>query len=154
MQIYLMRHADAAAQIPGQNDGERPLTAKGSTQTVRVLQWLASRGVQIDCVICSPLLRAMQTAKPLVQELNAELLVDDRLRGGRLTVQALADLVEKAGRPTDVMLVGHEPDLSGLIHELTDGHVEMQKAAVAMITCHRILPGRGTLALLVPPHMT
>lgn len=153
MEIYLLRHADAVEQAPGQPDAERELTGKGIKQTARVADWLDSRGVEVQCVISSPLLRAVQTAEPVAEALDVEMLTDNRLSGGRLTVQALAELVEELGHPDSIMLVGHEPDFSALIEELTGGQVEVKKAAVALVACDRIGPGQGLLRLLVPPRL-
>jgi phosphohistidine phosphatase len=154
VQIYLLRHADAAEQGPGQSDAERPLTDRGIKQTAEVVAWMTGHRVRAEYVVASPRLRAMQTAEPVADGLGVPMLTDYRLDGGRLTAQAVADLTDELGGPEAVVLVGHEPDLSGLVEELTGGHIQMQKASVAAIWCERIRTGRCTLTLLVPPRGT
>ena len=50
--------------------------------------------------------------------------VTEELRGGLIDVRELA-----SGR--DVMLVGHEPDLSNAVAELTGGKVKIKKGGLA-----------------------
>ena len=50
----------------------------------------------------------------------------------------------------DLMLVGHEPDLSGTIGALTGGRVKMSKAAVALVELESGVSG-GRLRWLFPP---
>jgi phosphohistidine phosphatase len=47
-----------------------------------------------------------------------------------------------------VLLVGHEPDLSGVIAQLGGGHVEMKKGGLAAL---RLEGTRGELALVLRP---
>jgi phosphohistidine phosphatase len=51
-----------------------------------------------------------------------------------------------------VMLVGHEPDFSSLIGELTGGsRVQLKKGGLARVDLETIDHGAGTLVWLLPP---
>ncbi len=153
MDIYFLRHGDAADKTVGQTDAERPLTDKGHQQARETAEWLAEHEIEFTAIVSSPLLRAVQTAEPIAAALDMELSTDRRLSGGQLTVQALADLLAEWDEPSCILLVGHEPDFSSLIGELIGGEVEMKKAALALVRADSIKAGAGTLAALVPPRL-
>src|SRR4051794_19935827 len=67
MPLYLMRHGEAAE---GDDDAARPLTLAGLAAVRDVARQAASRGVQLDRVFHSGLLRAEQTAQLLAEELK------------------------------------------------------------------------------------
>ncbi|HRC76402.1 MAG TPA: phosphohistidine phosphatase SixA, partial [Kouleothrix sp.] len=50
-----------------------------------------------------------------------------------------------------VMLVGHEPDLSGLVATLSGGRVLMRKGGLARVDAEVLEAGAGTLVWLLPP---
>jgi phosphohistidine phosphatase len=151
MNLYFLRHGDAEERKPGQSDAERALTALGRRQSQDVARWLQEHQIRLDVVITSPLVRARQTAEPVASALGVPLSEDERLSGGQLTLKALEGILADGGAPQRALLVGHEPDLSMIIGELTGGRVDMKKAAVALVKCDRIGPNQGELAWLVPP---
>ena len=111
MELYLIRHADAAPV--GQNgvldDALRPLTPKGQEQSKAVGHGLVRRGVRLPMVVASPLLRARQTAEGIAQALaepGLELRTCEELAPGgkrKRLRRFLKDLSLDA-----VALVGHE----------------------------------------------
>jgi phosphohistidine phosphatase len=112
MQLYLVRHADAAS---GEPDELRPLTDAGR-QTARELgERLRAEGVRPDAVLSSPLLRARETAAEIARAVGAAVEPDERLAPG-----ATPDGVRAAigGRDT-VVVVGHQPDCGEIAAALT-----------------------------------
>ena len=97
----IVRHAEAAAGHP---DELRPLTSEGREQARRLGERLRADGVAPDALVCSPLLRARETAAALGL---GEPEVDDRLAPGATPddVRAVAE-----GRGGTVIVVGHQPD--------------------------------------------
>jgi phosphohistidine phosphatase len=150
MDLYFLRHAEAEEQDLGESDADRELTRKGRDQAQRAADWLAKRQIKLDVVLTSPLLRAVQTAEPVAATLKVELEEDDRLSGGRLTPRSLRSLWEDSGRPASVLLVGHEPDFSTLITDLTGEPVEMKKAALALVQGAEIAEEEMELVWVVP----
>lgn len=115
MQLYLVRHAEAAG---GEPDELRPLTPAGREQARSLGERLRESGVRPDTILTSPLLRARETAALLARELGVEAVPDDRLAPG-----ATADQITSAvdGRGETVVVVGHQPDCSRIAGALTGG---------------------------------
>jgi phosphohistidine phosphatase len=81
--------------------------------------------------------------------------ITDTLASGAEREKLIAELKQRFRHAESIMIVGHEPDLSGLVAQITGlgrGHVEMKKAGLAKIaisTYARELA--GVLEWLVPP---
>jgi phosphohistidine phosphatase len=155
MELYFLRHgaAEKRGDWPG-DDASRPLTEDGKTAVRAVARLLAAAGVRPDVVVSSPLVRARQTAEVAVEELGhtASVIEDERLAGG-LEARHLASLLADLRRPERVMLVGHEPDFSRVIGELTGGRVVCKKGGIARVDVIDDKELRGDLVWLVPPRL-
>jgi phosphohistidine phosphatase len=101
MRLVIVRHAEAA---PGHPDELRPLTATGRAQARQLGEQLHAAGLAPAAVVCSPLLRARETAAALA---IGEPQIDDRLAPGATPddIRAVAD-----ERGDVVVVVGHQPD--------------------------------------------
>lgn len=112
MRLVIVRHAEAAS---GQPDELRPLTAEGRAQARALGDRLRADGVEPEAVVCSPLLRARETATEL--GLGAP-TIDERLAPGAAPddVRAIAD-----GYTGTVVIVGHQPDCGRAAAALGDG---------------------------------
>jgi phosphohistidine phosphatase len=114
MQLYLVRHAEAA---PGEPDELRPLTPQGREQARRLGARLSEHRDCPEVVLTSPLLRARETGRLIANETGAELRVAEELAPG-----ATADAVARVARTADaraVVAVGHQPDCSRIAAALT-----------------------------------
>ena len=153
-QLYLLRHADAGDRDAWTgDDAARPLSEKGRGQSERLGRFLASTGFRPDAVITSPKKRAAETAEIVAAALRLDVETDDRLAGG-VDLGTLEPLL--AGRDaTRVVLVGHDPDFSELLVELTGAaRLWMKKGALARVdVAPPLQPGRGKLRWLVPPDL-
>lgn len=157
MDLYLIRHAEAAPLGEGiTDDAERPLTDKGQAQAKSVAAGLQKRGVQLNAVITSPLLRARQTAEGLLKAWSAPapaLHVCDALapsgKRGKVS-KFVTDLKSDV-----IAVVGHAPDLDQLAGWLIGSkkaQIHLEKAGVACIVCEDdVGKGSGTLSWLVSP---
>jgi phosphohistidine phosphatase len=123
--IYFLRHGDAEHET--QDDDARKLTSKGERQAEAAGRALAALRVNVDVCLTSPKARAEQTARLACQHLDAPVEIVEELRGGSFDALALA-----AGRG-DVLLVGHEPDFSNAVAELTGGRVKLRKGGIACV---------------------
>jgi phosphohistidine phosphatase len=115
MRLYLVRHAEAA---PGEPDALRPLTPEGRRQAEHVAERLTGVDPRPAAVLCSPLLRAHETAKLLARPLGHEVEADERLAPGATTEDVRAAV---AGRGDAVVVVAHQPDCGRIAAELTGG---------------------------------
>jgi phosphohistidine phosphatase len=108
--LILWRNAEAENDSP---DLERRLTAKGRRHAERVAGWLEQRLPARYSLLTSPALRAQQTARALGVVAKTE----EALAPGAPP----ARILEVAGWPrgnSAVVVVGHQPDLSGVIAAL------------------------------------
>lgn len=133
--LWLLRHADAA---DGEPDDERPLTEKGRRQAVAAGRALAYLGEQIDACVSSPKRRAVQTAELACAPLGVEVTADNALAGEPFDVREIT-----AGLGS-VLLVGHDPSFSLLLHDLTGAQARMKKGGLAGIE-------KGELVVLLRP---
>ena len=143
MDLYLLRHA-AAGEAP--RDEDRELTERGHQQARAVAAGIAWLDPGLDAILTSPLPRAAQTAQPVARALGLRLETARALAPGHDPTEALALL---AGRGQRVLLVGHEPQLSGIAQLATGGRVHMRKAMLARIELESADPADGELAWLL-----
>ena len=123
--IWLLRHGDAE---PGSPDAERPLTDKGRRQARTAGAALEVLGVKIDACLTSPKKRAADTAALACEPLGVQPQDEPKLAGGRFDPLELA-----AGNGDEVLLVGHEPDFSDAVRDLTGADVDFKKGGLAAI---------------------
>lgn len=148
-----MRHGPAEDEAASGRDGDRALTPAGRDRVRLVARELIRRGKTPQIVLSSPLVRARQTAEILLQEaaLGAAAL---ELRNELAMTGHLHDLVNEtvAAKRKRVVLVGHEPELSSLIFELTGTSLIMQKAMIVAISFKP--DGRVELKFVIDPKLT
>jgi phosphohistidine phosphatase len=133
--LWLLRHAEAEDGLP---DDERPLTTRGAMQADAAGRALAVLGVELEACLSSPKLRALQTAERACDPLGVPVTVEPALAGEPFDVHSLI-----AGL-TDVLLVGHDPSFSLLLHDLTGTQARMKKGGLAAIS-------KGELVALLRP---
>jgi phosphohistidine phosphatase len=143
-QLWLLRHGEA--EPPGGGpDAERPLTEKGRRQSLAAGRALRRLGVELDAVHSSPRRRALDTAWLAAGELGLSPHVHQPLQGG-FDRAAAEELVAGSGPDARLLLVGHEPDFSQLVYDLTGGRVAVKKGGLAAVR-----PGDGELLVLLRP---
>lgn len=86
--IYVIRHCEAEGQ-----PSNSPLTERGFKQAEELSDFLSS--LEIDSVIASPFLRAIQTIQPFAKEQNIEIEIDSRLTERVLSSNLYPDWMDK-----------------------------------------------------------
>ena len=155
IELYFLRHAHAGdPEAWTGDDAARPLSDKGEKQAERLGTFLAGVGFTPDAIISSPKLRAAQTAEIVAKHLGIQISFDDRLAGA-FEVETLETLLGDAGDPVRPVVVGHDPDFSDVLAELSGAsRLPMPKGALARVDIERPLrAGGGTLRWLVPPDL-
>jgi len=124
MKLYILRHGDAVEHgDPRYKENDRPLTPKGIQRTRQLAHVLREMEISFDAVLTSPLARARETAEIVARGLK----LHDILRFcEHLTPSgSMEELVHQINMirpaPKSVVLVGHEPYLSGFISLLCTG---------------------------------
>jgi phosphohistidine phosphatase len=149
-QLWLLRHAEAEPHGT-RADADRRLTARGEQQAQTAGLALARLGAKFEAVLFSPKSRARQTAEIAAEQWNADqrerLSVHPPLAGG-FDAAAAREALSQIGDEGRLLLVGHEPDLSGVVGELTGGAVDIKKGGLAVVRLDGL---DGELALLLRP---
>jgi phosphohistidine phosphatase len=122
VRVYLVRHAEAA---PGEPDELRRLTRAGRDAARGLGERLA--GEQPSAVVSSPLLRARETADLIARACTLEATTDESLAPGA-TTEGLRDAARDKG--DTVIAVGHQPDCSEIVFELTGREASFPPAGV------------------------
>ena len=153
MILYFLRHGDAGAPQAGDDD-VRELTERGK-EALRAAGALWRRlNLRPDVVLSSPLARAVQTAEIFCEAVGGKPTVDNLLRPGASWGQ-LARAMAQHPDARRVMFVGHEPDLSSAIVQLTGAaSVRMRKGGLACLEFYGVPePGGGEIAWLLDPDL-
>jgi phosphohistidine phosphatase len=158
VELYLIRHADALAlgERGITNDEDRPLSERGETQAEATAKAMQARGIALDKLIASPLVRARQTAEIMLRvwskpELILETCDDLALNGKprKLSKYLMKSGGEKMG------LVGHMPQLgefAGWLLGAKKAQIQLAKSGIALVTCGDLpSKGMGELQWLVTP---
>jgi phosphohistidine phosphatase SixA len=147
VKIYFLRHGKADWPDWKRPDDERPLTKEGGKE-VRKISKLLSRLEIAPLILTSPLPRASETAAIAAEVLGMEMREDKNLRPG-FNAAKLAKLLQEFSA-NSLMVVGHEPDFSHTIRELTGGAIKLSKAGVALVDLDASAMS-GRLRWLLPP---
>ena len=145
-QLWLLRHGEAVPH-DSKPDPEREVTARGERQALAAGAALSRLGLEFDACYTSPKLRARQTADLACRALGVEPVVEDSLADGFDRDDAVTLLRAHAG-DARVLVVGHEPDFSQVVYDLSGGRVDFKKGGIAAI---RLDGSRGELIALLRP---
>ncbi len=149
-QLWLLRHAEAEPHGT-RTDAQRRLTERGRQQAYAAGLAIERLRGDFDAVLFSPRVRARETAELAAEawsdQQRALLTVHQPLGSGFDAVQALAALsaVPADGR---LLVVGHEPDLSRTVGELTGARADVKKGGLAIV---RLESAGGELVALLRP---
>jgi phosphohistidine phosphatase len=151
MRCYFLRHGIAAdPESWSGSDADRPLTREGCERMEFEAKAIDKLGLELECIVTSPLLRAKQTAEFVVQRLADAKIVEDRRLADGFNLERLGDILSSHSDVESIMLVGHEPSMSATIgRAIGNASVELKKAALAGIEFGD--RGAGTLFCLIPP---
>ncbi|HVL95552.1 MAG TPA: phosphohistidine phosphatase SixA [Solirubrobacteraceae bacterium] len=145
-QLWLLRHGEAVPH-GARSDSDRELTPRGEREARAAGRALARAGIEFDACWSSPKVRARDTAAHAGEELGVAFDEVSSLAAGFDRDDAL-ELLHAHDDGACVLVVGHEPDFSQLVHDLTGARVALEKGGVAAI----LLDGAAAflLALLRP----
>lgn len=134
MRVYLIRHGHAVDAEGPLADEQRYLTKKGR-KTVREVGRVLQEAVgELDAVLTSPLVRAVQTAELIAERLDF-LGIIEALPALVPGVPPRIAAAELTSRGSAVAVVGHEPGISMLCAYLAGrpSFPPLQKAQVVLI---------------------
>ena len=123
MDLIFWRHAETTEALDGQADAERPLTARGERQALRMAHWLERQLPESTKILCCPSVRAEQTVIPLGrkyklrEELSPNASIDDVLT-----------LAQWPLNKNSILLVTHQPLIGEIISQLMQ--IQLQELVV------------------------
>ena len=155
MNLYFLRHAIAVPRgTPRLKDENRPLTKDGARKMRAVAKGMRALEIEFDRIVTSPYLRARQTAEIVGEIFGHEVEIWNSLIPLKDTRELVATLRKFSG--DSILLVGHEPHLSGFISLLISGgpdaQIELKKGALCKVSSDDLIYGQcATLQWLLAP---
>lgn len=144
MIIHIIRHAEAIERTPEVPEEHRYLTPRGRRRFRKAARSLATLGIEPDVILTSPLIRSVQTADILAEELRfkRELIVAGELSPG-FRPERLDELLKLHPQATEVALVGHEPDLGLVTRALLGEEASLALPKGGTVSFKRSATGTG-----------
>lgn len=146
MNLSILRHASAGTRrLNPLLDVKRPLDKEGKHHCLHLAHILNAMKVSYDFVVSSPLKRSLQTAQMVATETGYEskILISNALAPSATYAQFQRLLHEAAGHE-NVLVVGHNPNLTGFLSQLLGGaspeeeptnpHIRLRKGTLARLT--------------------
>ncbi len=159
LKLYVLRHGQAGAHIgDSAKDAVRPLTVAGRREIEEIANSLKKLNVRFDLIASSPLKRALETAKIVADKLKTKNLEQwDELKATSDSSALFRRLSSLKGKMR-ILLVGHEPHLSGIIGEIISGksnaHLLLKKGGMAKVSVDELRPKiSGNLVWLLTPKL-
>lgn len=135
-QLFLLRHGKSDWNAGTETDHERPLNERGRLESSRAGRFLVASGIYPDLVLCSTARRTRETLE----------FVQGAAEWGTVPVvflealylapigKAIDVLTEYLSHVRTLLLIGHQPTLSGTVSFLTDGTaVDIPTATIAAL---------------------
>ena len=145
-QLWLLRHGEAEPH-DSRPDPERRLTERGEAQARAAGLAFKRLEVNFHLVFTSPKERALQTARLCCEQQGCEPVIHEPLAAD-FTAKGALELAAVAGPDQRVLIVGHNPDFSQIVHDLTGARLELKKGGAAGV---RVRSGGGELIALLRP---
>ena len=154
MEIFFLRHVNAHDLGPSyKTDRERPLTKVGKHKIKQIAKGMKKLKLTFDLILCSPLVRAEETAQGL--KMKKKIILTKNLAPDA-DFKKLISEIKKYTRSKRVLLVGHEPFLSQLISLLISGTtncpITLKKGGLCTLSMKSLLYKKcATLEWLLTP---
>lgn len=128
----VMRHAKSDWNIPGQDDHDRSLNARGQRDAPLMGKWLEERGMTPDLIVSSTAVRAQSTAAAVAQACGYGAAVQEDARLYLAEPAGFFEVLREIGDEVAcVMTVAHNPGCETVIERLTMNEPTMPTAAIA-----------------------
>jgi phosphohistidine phosphatase len=137
MKLYVLRHGLALnlSEANVSSDFERPLAEIGRTDIRAMARYLHKQGAAIEIILSSPMKRALQTAEEAAKILQPKsgAIVFDPL-SNRIAGSALYRAIqEKAPKASELLAVGHQPQLGEMVEHLLGTAVEIRPGGLVAL---------------------
>ena len=145
MQLYVVEHGIAVEGGEGIPDEWRPLTDKGRRRFRKTARAFGKLGRNLDLILTSPLVRAVQTAEILAGETEPEEVAVLAELDPKFDVQAVRNAIaSRAGKAEAVAIVGHEPQLSSVLAALSgvsQAEIDLENGTIVRVDVSTLTDG-------------
>jgi phosphohistidine phosphatase len=153
MQLLLIQHGEA---IPEEIDPERPLTAKGREDILRLADFLGDRRIRVSHIVHSGKIRSKDSATMLAARIGEGAVFEQHAK--ILPKDSTEWLVDAAGAwKDDTLVVGHQPFMSRFVSRLVLGSetplVAEFTPGTAVCLGRRGATGGWFVAWMLPPDL-
>jgi phosphohistidine phosphatase len=145
-QLWLLRHGEAEPH-DARPDPERRLTPRGEDQARGAGQAMAALELTFQAVYTSPKVRAADTERLAAEAVGVE-PVETSVLAHDFDVAAARELLLEVEPDGRLLVVGHNPDLAQVVHDLTGARVDFKKGGLAGV---RLDGTSGELIALLRP---
>lgn len=124
--LYLLRHAKSSWKNPDLDDFDRPLLQKGLKKSKVIIDYLLKNSVQVDLIISSPAVRALETAEIFAYALKypSEKIRKERSLYFGDSDSYFSQFYDIPQNVNSLMLVGHNPAITNLANRLIKEEIE------------------------------
>lgn len=143
MELYFLRHGIAAERddLKYKDDSLRPLTAQGKQKMRKGARGMRALGLTFDAILCSPYLRAKQTAEIVTQVFklkNTKINFTNNLVPGAPLEKLLQEIRTDFPQSQSILFVGHEPHLTEFISYLLKSEsvipIDLKKGGLCLLS--------------------
>jgi phosphohistidine phosphatase len=156
MNLYILRHASAGLRRANPIlDVKRPLDKEGKKHSLQLAYVLNALNIQFDLIVSSPLKRCLQTASMVGTETGYEAqIVQSTALAPSATFKEFQHLLHEHSDRENILLVGHNPNLSSFLgsllvpHGAPEAKIRLRKGSIARVVHTR---GPAILQSLLDP---
>lgn len=148
MKLYFLRHG--LAEDLADSDFARELTPRGRRRVAQSAQVMRQLNLRPQRIVSSPRLRARQTADIISAALDRPVALADEVNFG-FDLDDVSSLTQDLGSGAEIMFVGHNPDISLVVSQLTGVSVSMKKGGLARVDVTDGEAAQGELVWLIAP---
>jgi phosphohistidine phosphatase len=144
MNLFFLRHGKAEPRGSiWASDSKRPLTPEGEKKMIEAVRGLQAVESSFDVILSSPFARALRTAEILAEAYDPKKLFQTKNLIPEAEAKNIIDEINGRFASCDqVVLVGHEPFLSGLISMLLTGldglSIDLKKGALCKLSVEKL----------------
>ncbi len=145
MKLYILRHGIAVDRgMAGyEDDSRRPLTTEGRKQMLVNAKGMKALGLSFDLILSSPYARALQTAEVVTRVFKKnKIALTDNLIPDAPFQKLITEINAAHKKAGQILLVGHEPHLSGFIGFCSIGKdmpMEFKKGGLCLLSADGLL---------------
>ena len=148
MKLYFVRHG--IAEDMADSDYVRELTPRGRRRVAQSAAVMRQLNLRPQRIYSSPRIRARETAELIAAALDRPVTLVDEVNFG-FDLDDVRSLTADMQSSAEVMFVGHNPDMSLVVHQLTGVNVSMKKGGLARVDVWDGAAAQGELVWLIAP---